>query len=58
MNKDEIDYGVEIAHKALIFAIFTYGEVRAGECRTAIRTLFGSEVDEELSRIYGESGGV
>ena len=52
MNKEEIDAGVAIAQKALIFALFSHGEVKAGECRIAIRTLFGREVDEELSKRF------
>ena len=52
MTNEEIIVGVDLARKALHFAIFSHGKVKAGECREAILILFGEEVDAALAREF------
>ena len=52
MSREEVIMGVELAQKALHFAILSNGKVTAGECRKAIVTLFGEEVDAELDKTF------
>jgi len=52
MTNEEIAIGVDLARKALQFAIFSHGKVTAGECRKAVLILFGKEVDEALDNEF------
>lgn len=56
MIDQEIKHGVEIAKQALHFAIFSNGSVTAKDCREAIITLFGEEVDRALDREFCRTG--
>ena len=49
MTKARVKIGVELARKALYFACFSNGKVMSGECRKAIKILFGEEVDAALA---------
>ena len=40
MSKDEIIFGVDLAYKALQFAMFSNGKVTCADCRKAILIIF------------------
>lgn len=59
MPKPEaIARGVELADQVLMWVLF-YGEhdLKYGEARAAIITLFGPEVDDALAAKYAEAAG-
>jgi hypothetical protein len=56
MHKDEIAKGVALAKQAVYFAFFNNVAVTAGECRKAIVTLFGPEIDAALNGEFAPDG--
>ena len=51
MEQETVKIGVGLARKALRFAIF-FNNVTSGECREAVKTLFGEEVDAVLANDF------
>lgn len=57
MTDEQIENGINLAWDALMFAIFVHGKARKQECRQAILTLFGPEVDAAVQKRMSQMRG-